>query len=292
MTALALTGSDAPFVGREREQAVLVRCVVAARHGEPGVAFMEGRAGAGKSTLLTRFLRGLPDSRVIRASGAESELPMRYGLIGQLLASGELGAREAPPASVDQLIAGADLATLLGQAIGAGGLVVLAIDDLHWADPASSAELLFALRRLHGGGFLGALAADLEAAGRQAACSAAGPGAASRSRLTRAATWLAHASALSPRPAVSARLILDAVENLLSCGAAAEAEAFAPRADAAATGRGEARSAATSICWRPGWPARKPCSLTPGRFMIRHSNRSPAPRLPPACSPAALSPGR
>ena len=86
------------------------------------------------------------------------------------------------------------------------------------------------------GGPDAALAADLEAAGRQAACSAAGPDAVSRNRLTQAATWLAHASALSPRPADSARLILDAVEILLSCGAAAEAEAFAPRVDAAASG--------------------------------------------------------
>lgn len=452
MIASSLPGSDAPFVGREREQAILDRCAIAARHGEPGMVFIEGRAGAGKSSLLTRFLQGLPDSRVIRASGAEAELPMSYGLIGQLLASAELGAREAPPASADHLVAGADLATLLGQASGTGGLVVLAIDDLHWADPVSAAALLFALRRMHSEAFLGllsvrpaefgllgdgwsrfaagdhratrlrvggltipevqslalaigvgelsyraaarlvshtggspgycravleegsieswdgpgdalpvprqlagpvlarlgglapdaraladaaaiigrscrlataatlaglddpvpalgalaeagladeqvrgsgsrllfsdalthgviydgigtvrrrllhlraaaltgrvdalrhriaatagpdaALAADLEAAGRQAAGLAAGPDVVSRGQLTQSATWLAHASALSPRPADSARLILDAVEILLGCGAVAEAEAFAPRV--AAVARGPRRSA-------------------------------------------------
>lgn len=157
MAASSVTGSDAPFVGREREQAVLDRCAIAARSGEPCVVFIEGRAGAGKSSLLNRFLQSLPGTRVIRGSGAEPELPMSYGLIGQLLASAELGARAAPPASADHLVAGADLAMLLGQASGTGGLVVLAIDDLHWADPGSAAALLFALRRMHGEAFLGLL---------------------------------------------------------------------------------------------------------------------------------------
>jgi DNA-binding CsgD family transcriptional regulator/tetratricopeptide (TPR) repeat protein len=157
MTASSRDGSDVPFVGREREKAVLDRCATAARRGEPAIVFIEGRAGAGKSSLLTRFLQGLPDACVIRGSGAESELPMSYGLIGQLLASAELGAREMPPASADQLVAGADLAAALCHANGADGLVVLAIDDLHWADPGSAAALLFALRRMHGEAFLGLL---------------------------------------------------------------------------------------------------------------------------------------
>ena len=54
--------------------------------------------------------------------------------------------------------------------------------------------------------------------------------------MTRAAAWLAHASAMSPDPADSGRLILDAVEILLSCGEVAEAEALAPQVAETAPG--------------------------------------------------------
>ena len=49
---------------------------------------------------------------------------------------------------VDPLSAGPELLGLL-DTIGRGGeLVVLLVDDLHWADTASARALLFALRRL------------------------------------------------------------------------------------------------------------------------------------------------
>jgi len=56
--------------------------------------------------------------------------------------------------------------------------------------------------------------------------------------MTQAAAWLAHASAMSPNPADSGRLILDAVEILLSCGEVAEALA----AQVAETAPGPRRS--------------------------------------------------
>jgi predicted ATPase len=49
---------------------------------------------------------------------------------------------------IDPLSAGPELLGLL-DTIGRGGeLVVLLVDDLHWADTASARALLFALRRL------------------------------------------------------------------------------------------------------------------------------------------------
>ncbi len=126
MTASSLTGSDAAFVGRERELAVLEHCAAEARHGQPRVVVIEGRAGTGKSSPLTRFLQRLPDACPIRGSGAESELPLSYGVIGQLLASADLGAGDMPPATTDPPVAGADPAALLGRAHATtGGLVVL-----------------------------------------------------------------------------------------------------------------------------------------------------------------------
>src|SRR5450755_293282 len=162
-TAAAAAGASAataaPFVGRERELTALERHATEARHGEPRVVFVEGRAGVGKSALLARFLRTLPDANVVRASGAESEQSLPYGLIGQLIASADLASRDAPLATADPLVVGADLAVLLSQAHATGRLVVLAVDDLHWADPGSAAALLFALRRLHGEAFFGVLCA-------------------------------------------------------------------------------------------------------------------------------------
>ncbi len=80
-----------PFVGRERELAVLERCAVAARHGDPRVVIIEGPAGAGKSSLLGRFVQRLPDVMVVRGSGAEPEMSLAYGLIGQLVAAADMG---------------------------------------------------------------------------------------------------------------------------------------------------------------------------------------------------------
>ncbi len=167
------SAAEAPFVGRERELAILEHYATEARHDEPRVVLVEGQAGVGKSALLTRFLRRLPDACVVRASGAESELSLPYGLIGQLVANADLASRDAPLATADPLVVGADLAVLLGQAHATAGqahatagqahatgrLVVLAVDDLHWADPESAAALLFALRRMHSEAFLGVLSA-------------------------------------------------------------------------------------------------------------------------------------
>ncbi len=157
MIASPLAGTDATFVGRKRELAVLERCAVAARHGDPRVVIIEGPAGAGKSSLLGRFVQRLPDVMVVRGSGAEPEMSLAYGLIGQLVAAADMGSRDTPPPTADPLVVGADLAGLLTRPDGTGLLVVLAIDDLHWADPGSAAALLFALRRMQGAAFLGVL---------------------------------------------------------------------------------------------------------------------------------------
>ena len=137
-SAVAAAAVDAPFVGRERELAALERCATEARHGEPRMVLVEGQGGVGKSALLARFLRRLPDACVVRASGAEPELSLPFGLIGQLVANADLASRDAPLPTADPLVVGADLAVLLGQAHATGKLVVLAVDDLHWADPESA----------------------------------------------------------------------------------------------------------------------------------------------------------
>jgi DNA-binding CsgD family transcriptional regulator len=143
------------FVGREAELAVLAELAERARASQPQAVLIEGEAGIGKSSLLAKLGASLGDARVLRASGAEDESHLAYGLVAQIVAAGRgVGGRPSKLLAsglndgVDPLSAGPELLGLL-DTIGRGGeLVVLLVDDLHWADTASARALLFALRRL------------------------------------------------------------------------------------------------------------------------------------------------
>ena len=67
---------------------------------------------------------------------------LSYGVVDQL----EPGTSREP--ATDPMAVGAALLDLLDQLQSDGRVVVLAIDDLHWADRPSSRAILFALRRL------------------------------------------------------------------------------------------------------------------------------------------------
>ena len=131
---------------------MLAAAAAAARRGQPQVVLVEGDAGGGKSSLLTQFASGLAGATVLRAGGDEAELLLPYGIVGQLVASAR-GAGGSPPGllaaelsgGVDPLAVGADLVGWLGQF---QTMVLVVIDDLHWADGPSARALLFALRRL------------------------------------------------------------------------------------------------------------------------------------------------
>ncbi|HYA45228.1 MAG TPA: AAA family ATPase, partial [Acidimicrobiales bacterium] len=148
-------GGSPVFVGREAELAVLAELAERARSNQPQAALIEGEAGVGKSSLLAKFAASLGGARVVRASGAEDESHLAYGLVAQILAaSRSVGGRPSKLLAsglndgVDPLSAGPELLGLL-DTIGRGGeLVVLLVDDLYWADTASARALLFALRRL------------------------------------------------------------------------------------------------------------------------------------------------
>jgi DNA-binding NarL/FixJ family response regulator len=146
-------GGRSVFVGRASELAVLAAAAASARAGQPRVTLVEGDAGIGKSTLLGRFSAGLAGAAVVlRASGDESEQLLPYGLISQLVASAGRAGRAAPgllaaglSGRMDPLAVGADIVAWLGQL---PGMVLVVIDDFHWADTPSARALLFAVRRL------------------------------------------------------------------------------------------------------------------------------------------------
>jgi DNA-binding CsgD family transcriptional regulator len=134
--------ASAGFVGRQPELRILDEQLAAARMCHPQVVVLEGEPGAGKSTLLSQFLRSLPDAVVLQVGGDEAETLLSFGIIDQL----QPGAATEP--AMDPMAVGAHLLSLFDRLQAGGQVVVLAIDDLQWADRPSSRALLFALRRL------------------------------------------------------------------------------------------------------------------------------------------------
>ena len=142
------------FVGRRGPLALVDEAWDDARAGRPGVVWVEGEAGAGKSAVLARAVAGRRASAVLTATGDAAETGLAHGLLDQLLA-------DLPPALLDRfpllrpdrdpradpLAVGADLLGALG-AVPGEDPVLLVLDDLQWADPASVRVLVFALRRL------------------------------------------------------------------------------------------------------------------------------------------------
>ena len=142
------------FVGRRGPLALVDEAWADARAGRPGVVWVEGEAGAGKSAVLARAVAGRRASAVLTATGDAAETGLAHGLLDQLLA-------DLPPALLDRfpllrpdrdpradpLAVGADLLGALG-AVPGEDPVLLVLDDLQWADPASVRVLVFTLRRL------------------------------------------------------------------------------------------------------------------------------------------------
>ena len=135
--------ASAGFVGRRGELGILGERLAAAETGHPQVVYVEGEAGGGKSTLLSpvpRLAAAAPS--ILQVGGDEAETLLSYGLVDQL----HPGTVTEP--GTDPMAVGARLLDLLDRLQADGQVVVLAIDDLQWADRPSSRAVLFALRRL------------------------------------------------------------------------------------------------------------------------------------------------
>ena len=165
----------AQLLEREAELAALDAALRRARDGEGGCVVVEGAAGIGKTSLL-RALRARAEGdglRLLTARGSELEQTLPYGVARQLL---ERAVARATPQQREDALSGAaaHAAPLLGGACPAPsagadaafavmhGLywvtanlaerepLVLAIDDVHWADAASLRWLAYLARRIEG----------------------------------------------------------------------------------------------------------------------------------------------
>lgn len=140
------------FVGRLAELGVLEAALARARQGRPAIIAVEGEAGVGKTALMRTFLADNHDVTQLWASGDETEVSLKFGLVNQLraaMASEDLQAWPPDGSStrVDTFAVGAELLKDIGELEESGTLAIV-IDDLHWVDQASSRALLFWMRRL------------------------------------------------------------------------------------------------------------------------------------------------
>ncbi|MFD4690664.1 ATP-binding protein [Streptomyces sp. NPDC058463] len=163
MSEAAATPHDrgSPLVGRTAELGLLDTVIDRLGHGAPPFVDITGAAGIGKSRLMTELClrarrRGVT---VLRGRAAEYERHLPFHPFADAFADldgrlphavpdlldavspvlGGRGAGPSPgpvPATADRFGLHRSVAGLLAQLGRAGGLVV-ALDDVHWADPAS-----------------------------------------------------------------------------------------------------------------------------------------------------------
>ena len=133
------------FVGRDAELCVLRDAFGDASAGQPQVVVVEGEAGIGKTTLVERFVSDLPTSRLLKASGDESESHVPFAMADQLLRA--QGSASDALDSGRHVAIGLELLELISSDPEDGPCVVFG-DDAHLIDPESLRALLFAARRL------------------------------------------------------------------------------------------------------------------------------------------------
>lgn len=170
--ASALLGpSLAPFVGRERELSALVQRVAAAELGQGGVVLISGDPGVGKSRLLAEIAARARAKnwhvlfgRAYDIEGMPPYLPFVEALrehfrgLGdeefQLEKSAPLSSQTEPEVERYRLFESlCDLLVKISRAEPHRGLL-LALDDLHWADRSTLLLFMHLARRLAGANLL------------------------------------------------------------------------------------------------------------------------------------------
>ncbi|GIF98929.1 helix-turn-helix transcriptional regulator [Catellatospora citrea] len=164
--------SSPVFVARAAELAELVRAAEAADNGDPQAVIVRGEAGVGKTRLVEELIRTLPDGAVAAVAGCV-EVPgdglplapfsaalrmLRHRLPDEVRAQSrgqeELLARIMPDldaAASAQETAGDVLRlftciTRVLEGLASDRLIVLVIEDLHWADSCTRQLLAYLLR--------------------------------------------------------------------------------------------------------------------------------------------------
>ena len=148
--------------GRDAERARVSALLADARAGTAGVLVIRGEPGVGKSAVLHDARDAAAGMRVLSAQGLESEAPLAFAGLHQLLRPVlslldrlpepqaralriAFGQQDGP--SEDPFLIALATLTMLSEAADAGPVLCI-VDDAHWLDSASTAALLFVARRL------------------------------------------------------------------------------------------------------------------------------------------------
>jgi DNA-binding CsgD family transcriptional regulator len=122
--------------------------------GEPWLVVIEGESGIGKSALSRRCAALAKPHAFLVARADEAETDLDYGVAQQLLQRVDarlLKGRNLLDGGISfgasPFAVGAEMLAVIGETM-AEGPVVIAVDDVQWADRASIQALAFVLRRL------------------------------------------------------------------------------------------------------------------------------------------------
>ena len=150
-----------PPLERDRELGAVARAATAAASGQGAVVLIEGPAGIGKSAVLDEARRrAAGELRPLSARGGPLERDFAFGVVRQMLEIATAGQELAPAARtvlsepVGEAIEGSFAAlhalfwTVLD--LASDRPLLLAVDDLQWADHASLRFLAYLARRIEG----------------------------------------------------------------------------------------------------------------------------------------------
>lgn len=156
-------------VGRDAELQQLGAALADVSRGRALWVLLCGDPGIGKTAILRQFSDSTPGVQAIwgRADEAESSVP--FSMLEHAFGANSLWEDAQVTRSAEPSEVGACLVTLLGE-LERERVVVLLLDDLHWADTASLRALAFAFRRLHSERILAVTAARAAPSATSLAC--------------------------------------------------------------------------------------------------------------------------
>jgi DNA-binding CsgD family transcriptional regulator/tetratricopeptide (TPR) repeat protein len=134
---------------REAATAAVASALQRARHGHGAALFLVGEAGVGKTTSMQQARRLAADFDVLAGAGDAVEATLPYGVLAQ--AMGPALALEDgwwPSGDPGPVRRARRFHTVLTMLSTGNAPVLLALDDLHWADSDSLALLSFLCRRI------------------------------------------------------------------------------------------------------------------------------------------------